>query len=490
MSEIRALLKQSSHYLAGHIAIMAAGIVSFPILTRIFSVGDYGVLGLLSTTLFIMMGITKLGMPSAIVRFYGEFKVKDKLAEFYSSIFYGILFLSVFLGLSFFLVSQQLVKGQFGHLSHSMLLLLAFLMIVGSMNDTLTSFLRAEQKTKYYNWIAVVRRYGAIGLGIFLVFQFEQGIWGYLTGQFMAWAAILIILFWGAKNRSLLNINNFSGGVFRESVRFGIPLVIAEVGHLFLNYMDRYLIQIYLGANSLGLYTAGHNLATHITEAIIYPINYAMTPIYMKILVSRGEEETKRFFTKLFKYFLLVLIPAVFGVIAIGEDLIVLLSSSRYRESFTIIPYIIVGQSIYACTIILNSGLFIRKKTYILSYLLLSACLFNVVLNLVLIPKYGLIGAGIASVLANIIYASAITYFSFREFSFPIKIGKIGYALAIGWLMFIVIGEINIGNKLGTLLSRILCGGLLYGILIIVADNEIRGHFSKLRKNILSGRAS
>ena len=70
--------------MVGQGLVMAAGFISFPILTRVLSIEDYGLLGLISTTLFIAIAITKLGAPSSIVRFYPEYESKGTLTDFYS----------------------------------------------------------------------------------------------------------------------------------------------------------------------------------------------------------------------------------------------------------------------------------------------------------------------------------------------------------------------------------------------------------------------
>ena len=112
MSDIKTLLKQSSHYLTGRIFLMAAGLISFPILTRIFSVSDYGILGLITTTLLIATAITKLGLPNAIVRFYAEFKTERRLTDFYSTIFSGSLLAAAVVA-ALFVVSIRLIPDKF-----------------------------------------------------------------------------------------------------------------------------------------------------------------------------------------------------------------------------------------------------------------------------------------------------------------------------------------------------------------------------------------
>ena len=71
---LKRLLAHTSYYTIGSFLAALASIVSFPILARIFTVEDYGVLNLISTTLTVAVGVTKLGLQHSIVRFFGEIK--------------------------------------------------------------------------------------------------------------------------------------------------------------------------------------------------------------------------------------------------------------------------------------------------------------------------------------------------------------------------------------------------------------------------------
>jgi Polysaccharide biosynthesis protein. len=51
---------------------MLASIISFPILTRIFSVAEYGTMALVTSTILFLVGIGKLGLQHSVVRYYSE----------------------------------------------------------------------------------------------------------------------------------------------------------------------------------------------------------------------------------------------------------------------------------------------------------------------------------------------------------------------------------------------------------------------------------
>lgn len=453
---------------------MAAGFISFPVLTRIFSVSDYGLLGIITITVLIAISVIKLGSPSSILRFYAEFKSKKQSAHFNSSIVLGTMGISALICMLFVFTIQILGDYFIEKNTVKLLSFASLLMFTGCSSDLFTSFIRAEQRTKLYTITAILRRYGALTLGIIFAFYIYKDLFGFLLGQVLSGIMILLFLLYVSCRKQSINIKFFSSAILKDSIKFGFPLIWAELGHLVLHNIDRYLIQIYLGSVSLGLYTAGYNLVTYVTEVIMYPVNYAMTPIFMHLLVNKGENETKEFFTRSFRYFLLILSPIVFGFTAIGKDLISLIATKKFLDANPILPYIIIGQSIYACTIILNNGLFIRKKTHIYTNVILITCVLSLGINLLLIPKFGIIGAGMANLISNLFYALVITYFSFKEFSFRIDYPRILLYLGIGSLMYLVISAIDVRVIIYNIIVKISVGAVFYSGLVLILDKELR----------------
>jgi O-antigen/teichoic acid export membrane protein len=466
---------------------MVSGFISFPILTRIFSVGDYGILGLVTTTIFIATAIGKFGLVGSIVRFYAEYKADQRLGTFYTTMFIGSVGCAATIAILFYVVSQFFQGKVFDEKTVGLIPMICAIVFITCTIDTLTTFLRAEQKTKLYNFVAIVRRYGSLFLGIFFILFVVKGLYGFYLG-YALWGAVVLsfLIYISARGKRVSDLA-FSSKLLGTSIKFGFPLIWAELGYLVLNYADRYLVQIYLGSISLGIYVAGYNLATYVTEIIMYPVNYAMGPIFMDILVNRGEEKTREFFTKTFRYFLLIMFPIVFGFIAVEEDLLRILATSKYLEACPVMPYVVIGQSIYACSLLLNNGLFIKNKTYILTYVIFAACLVNIGLNMVLIPRFGIVGAAQATLLSNLFYTVMITYYAFKEFSFQIDYGHIFRYLGAATIMYLTVKMIHLDNQLVNLVSEIAAGAVVYSSLVLVFDREIRENLLKFASTLKKG---
>ena len=90
MSDIKQMISKSSHYLYGNVMVMFSHLISFPILTRILSVSDYGYLGLMTITIFLVVAFCKSGFQNSFVRFFEEHRhSQEGLETYYSTFFIG-----------------------------------------------------------------------------------------------------------------------------------------------------------------------------------------------------------------------------------------------------------------------------------------------------------------------------------------------------------------------------------------------------------------
>ena len=87
MSLTKKFIVQISHYFTGNLLVMLGGLISFPILTRIFSKEDYGTMSLVTSTLEMISVICCAGLGSSIIRFYGKHKKTDTVNRLYWTLF-------------------------------------------------------------------------------------------------------------------------------------------------------------------------------------------------------------------------------------------------------------------------------------------------------------------------------------------------------------------------------------------------------------------
>src|SRR5262249_15967456 len=105
------LLAHTSWYTIGSLLATLASFVSFPLMTRVFTVSEYGVLSLIASTLLLLGGIAKSGVEHGVVRLYGEVHANsdpNKRRRYHATVLYGMTLTGLIVTLVWLPVSQLL----------------------------------------------------------------------------------------------------------------------------------------------------------------------------------------------------------------------------------------------------------------------------------------------------------------------------------------------------------------------------------------------
>ncbi len=489
---IKKLFIQSSHYVIGTVLMMVAGFISLPILTRIFSRSEYGIISLISITVWIGISLSKAGMAESAVRFYSEFKTgkrKEPISLYYTTLLISaVLFALVVSALLWSLVNIFHINV-FGSETKNLLMIAIALIITGAIFLRIISFYRAAQSTKMYNVISVLKRYFTLAFAIFFLFVIQKDIKSYYHGIIVAQMLFIVVLVALLFKKNFLKITNYSHTFFKECLFFGFPLIINELAGFLLKSTDRYLIQIFLGADAVGVYSLGSDLCLHVKDTIVYPLYYAIVPIYLEMWNNKGIEQTKEFLTKVLKYYSLIAIPVMFGFVALAKQIVLIVATSKFEQSATIIPFILPGAIFWGYYPVITAGLYIYKQTKKISLLTLLGVGANIGLNIILIPRMQLQGAALATLLTYIVLMLVLMKMSFKYLKVQMNFNALLKIIFSSAVMFFALKYLNWGTGIVVLLIDILIGMVIYSIIMILIDKEIRTVlFNTLHRNSFANK--
>ena len=469
--------KQSSHYLIGYVLIMISGFVSLPILTRIFSKSEYGVFSLVSITLWITLALTKAGMQESAVRFYGEFKEKKRSEDI--SIFYTTLFGSAFIFALFFALVWWITAHFF--LSHvidpemrNLVGIISLLMISGSLYMREVNFLRAEQRTKILNSILVFHRYFCMVLGLAFVLMIRRSLQSYYRGYLISEMSIAVFLAFVLFKQNKLKPADFSLVFLKECLFFGAPFIGLELATFLIKSADRYIIQFFLGTEAVGVYSVGSNLCLYLRDALMFPLAFAITPLYMELWMKKGKEATIKFISKVYYIMIMIAVPVVTGFVALNKQVIIILASTKYIEASHIIPFIIFGAIIWGFFPLYTAGLYIQKQTKKITAVVFIAVVFNCVLNILLIPTLHIMGAAIATLITYVLLTIALIAISNKYLKFKINLPAIIKVIVSACLMFIIVIRIPSESNVWGIVIKIIVGAFTYSFCLVLLDKNIR----------------
>lgn len=400
-SLLRNTTKQGLIYLVSVVVTAAVGFGILPIYARIFTTAEYGLLSL--ATLLISLGSIVIGswLASCITRFLPYYQRIKETNTFYSSVMFSmILALAALLLLS--VPAYFLLRGFFDIEFQPLILPVATSIALTMLFQILLTIFRVKQEAKRYVVFQLASTCLALIIGLSLTIFLDMGVSGILWGK----AMILLIL--GAISFKMLFLTDsnvkrsaISLPAVKEFALYGFPAAASTIGTWILDGADRYIIGFFRGTAEVGLYSMAYAIGNSII-LLVGAFMLTATPTLMLTYESDNREITSRLLSQLTRIFLLIGLPAAVGISVLADPVIRLLTTEPYYSAFIIVPFVALGGFIYGLCLLSYTGLQIAKKSHIMARNWFAAGAFNILLNIIFVPKFGYIAAAVTTLVSYV----------------------------------------------------------------------------------------
>ncbi len=234
------------------------------------------------------------------------------------------------------------------------------------------------------------------------------------------------------------------------------------------------------GSESVAYYSNAHK-AIGIVMSLVTAVSAVFLPRLSYIFMNRREEFAACVTTGV-KIVLLLAIPACAGMILVAEDAVAILFGPEFLPAATVLQVlsaftVIKGVGDILCyQLVITSG---NEQKLIKSRI--CGGVANVALNAVLIPRYGHVGAAVASVISELIvngvmlpYALSLVKIELeKKFCFSTVFSAAGMAVAVSALQH------GLESGMLRLAVSLLAGVMTYGIMLMLTRNELVCSFVK-----------
>ncbi|HYA12777.1 MAG TPA: oligosaccharide flippase family protein [Syntrophales bacterium] len=472
MSPFRKFIKQFSHFFTGSILSQLFSFVTFPILTRVLTKEQYGMMGLVTTTMLFAIAIAKVGLSDGIIRFYKEYSSANEKLEVFSSTVLtrttALSALATLLYVTLLLIGRGYLK--LNEIYTACFLIMAFDLFITPFNITVIYFLRVTDKTIFMNVIILIGKVITTGLSLFFLLYVFKVFYGYFIGVVLADVIVSAVLFHWFFKHYRCNPRMVSKELNVNFMKFGVPLFLSELCFLLMSYADRYLIVWYLGKEALGLYSVGYNVAMYIGNIIMFSISYAIVPIYVEIYGREGREKTEAFLKKGLQYIFVAIIPMWFGYAAISKELFIVFASEKYAMAANFSPLILFGYFCLCVNTIFNAGLYLKKRTIVSFGITLSAIILNIGLNLMLLRRFGIASAAVVAAASCMVSLILTIWISNKFVTVRVELKSFIYYLSVSVLMYLVISEIGTPRAWMNLVLKIIIGAFIIILAVIYKE--------------------
>ncbi len=293
----------------------------------------------------------------------------------------------------------------------------------------------------------------------------------------------LLILPFVAKislNKFSLKFQNVSIVLAKDMANYGIPVAVGNLSAWILSLSDRYLLQMYRDAQEVGIYSISYGLSEKAMMFLVSLFMLSCGPIGMNIYENQGKEASKEFLTKITRYYLIICFPAFVGLTAIAKPFIDVVVAESYYYGYRIIPFISFSIFLFGLQwIFAFSFRFYKKTSTIMIYILFSG-LLNIVLNVIIIPRYGYVGASISTAISytSLLILMFIGSRKLIKWQFPIRTlwNVIIVSIVMGTSAYFMAKEMIWSTGINVIFT-ILCESLLYFFILALC-----GEFENLSK--------
>ncbi|WP_445490729.1 oligosaccharide flippase family protein [Niallia sp. 03133] len=379
--------------------------ITIPLTTHFINPDEYGKASMFLLLQMVLGSFLFLGLDQSYTREYHS--SKNKLRLFQNAIFIPLLIAILILLISIFF-SQSISIWLFSNPNHILPVILFGVMVVFMVIERFILLsIRMEEKALEYSLLNIfVKLFMLILTLLFVLFirrDFLAVVYSTILGQILGDLYLII------RYRYLFHFNYFSidKELLQKMVLFGLPIVVATSLSGLLNSLDRIFLRMWSDFYNIGIFTATLKIAG--TLAII---KTSFTSFWVPVAYRWHEEGKELKYYKLVSDSILLLMSIMFFAILIFKDLIASILSSGYSDSKYIIAFLCLQPIMYTVSETTCLGIVFSRKSYLNIWVGVISIIPNIILNIVLVPRFGAMGAAVATSVSYMCFFFARTYFS------------------------------------------------------------------------------
>ncbi|MBE6583381.1 MAG: flippase [Ruminococcaceae bacterium] len=390
------LLSNTLIFTVGKFVSKIIVILMLPFYTSYLSSAEYSTADLITNLCNLLIPISCLGVSEGIFR---EAAANNDDKE---SFFTNGVVLMLIGGAGFLAISP--VLSLFEYFSSYIWLIIVYV-ISSNIHSVCSQYVCAIGKTKLFAGQGVLNTMLTVVLNIIFLVGFDMGINGYVLSIVLADFISSLFLVFVAKLYRAFIPSKISGKVMKSLLKFCLPLIPSTIFWWITGVSDRYMVAYMRSDAENGLYAAAYKIPTLLTYVVtIFNDAWRLSAVSE----SRDREKCTGFYSDVFKYYIAVMFAGG-AVLAVGSQLFAsILFADAYYGAWVYIPVLSAATVFTALDTFLGSAYFTVRKTGMSFWTSFIGAALNIVLNILLIPTWGAMGASVAT------YASYFVVFVVR----------------------------------------------------------------------------
>ena len=365
-----------------------------PLYTTVLSTSEYGNYDIIYSAIILIFPILTLDITEGAMRFLlDKNSSKEKICK--SS--FG------FLNTSIAIVSLFIILNSIFHFfsfieQYSVLIILYY--ITYAYNLSVQNIARGLNKIKDIGISGVINTILMLCLNIIFLLVFRWGLNGYfLANIFAGTISALYLLIRTKVGRYAISFGRSKNKITREVMKYSAPLTLNSLSWWINDVSDRYIVTLLCGAAANGVYSVAYKI-----PSILSVVQSIFNQAWLISVTKEYKINSNTVFVKkVYKFYNSALIVLCSTLITLNKPIASILYKNEFYNAWQYVPFLLISVIFAALSGAIATIFSAEKNTKISALTSFISAATNIVLNLILIPSIGVVGAAIATAVSNFI---------------------------------------------------------------------------------------
>lgn len=395
-------------YFIKNFAVLSLGKVStklivffmIPIYTSVLHAEEYGIFDFVNTIISISLPIFTINIQTAVTKFVLTDKKNPTNVLLVSTriFIYSLLFFFILLSLNYFLEVSIILKDY--------MLEIMLLYIFSGYLEILSEHARAIDKMVDLTKGSILSTFTNVFTNIITLVILKWGLIGFFYANILGPASGVFYLIYKHRILSALFTTSWDDELCKKMLAFSYPMVFNSLSWWVNGAADRYIIIAFCGLHENGLYALSYKLIAAF-DMIQNIFNQAWCVSALKEFDNNDKEN---FFMDIYQNYLLFMVSVCMFFFLVLDFLSKMLFSGDFVNSWIYVPFLTIAALFGGLSGFIGVIFSAVNKTHVFAATTILGGGVNVLLNFILVPYNGAIGAAIASL------CSYLCVFLFRAY--------------------------------------------------------------------------
>lgn len=398
--EIKGIFTDMLKYAPSKLCGMLGNVITVPIYTSLFSTEQYGLYTISIAMLSFLCIIFSDWVGLSGLRFFRHHQLENDLPKYLTTLV-TILTINMILMFGISIIFKDSLYSFF-HVPFKYFMAVLLLIIPVAIRALLSQILRAQLKSISYTITTILNQFASILLTVFFAKFFHLGAASILLGMGVSITLIDILLLYQSEILKVFKFQKIEWKFIVPIMKYGIPIAATSLSAWIITQSNKFIMNSISGFSKAALVGVGYGLTLPILMTLFAMITVAAIPRIYNLYESKID--VRPIISKFLGYYILVSLPVITIISIFNIEYTHLFTNAKFYEASILVPFFSFGVFFLAMTDYTTLQYHLANKTHIDFIIKLISGIIGVALNIILIPKMGLVGVGAATLAANFLY--------------------------------------------------------------------------------------